>query len=349
MSQKLKYACVGAGGIADRKHLNEYSKLNDVEIAAVCGSTAERTARLAEKYGIKKVYTDYLEMLDSEKPDFISICTPNYLHAPVTLAALERGIHVHCEKPLALNESEARSIVDAKNKAGRKVMIALNFRFLPEIRYLKKCAEEGYFGEIYHIRCEWRRRNGIPGRGVWFTDKKLSGGGVLIDLGTHFLDLAMHFLGYPKAVSVLAAAYSKFGNIPARIRPGYRDQGEGIYDVEDMALGVIKLSNGAAVSFEFSWAANVEKETKSIDIMGTKGGASFRDGEVKLFSQELDMPVNVIPDISGTVKFVHECRHFVDCLKSGNETWAPPEDGLALAGIIDAAYRSAESGREVVL
>lgn len=349
MLPKLKYACIGAGGIAEKKHLNEYSKINGVELSAICDPNVKAAERLAEKFGVKHVFADYTKMFDELELDFVSVCTPNYLHTPITIASLEKGMHVHCEKPLALNAGQAQAIVDAKDRYDRQVMVALNNRFTAESLFVKKYADAGLFGDIYHVKCGWRRRNGIPGKGVWFTDKKLSGGGALIDLGVHFLDLALFFMDYPKVTAVSSAAYSKFGNSDNRLRPGYKSHGDGKFDVEDMAAGFIRLENDATVDFEFSWASNIEKETKYYEILGTKGGAIFVNGELKLFSEILGTSVNILPDTASSLKPVNECEHFTDCIRCGKEPYATAEQAVKLMKVIDGIYLSNEQKREINL
>jgi predicted dehydrogenase len=286
-------------------------------------------------------------MFEKEKLDFISVCTPNYLHAPVTIAALERGIHVHCEKPIAMNAEETKDIIAARDRSGKKVMIGLGNRFTGETLLVRKLAAQGFLGEIYHARCGWRRRNGIPGRGGWFPDKRLAGGGALIDLGMHSLDLVMYFLDFPEVSEVMGNTYSKFGNSPTRLRQGYRDRGEGAFDVEDMAVGLIRLKNGTTVDFEISWASNVEKETKYYELLGTKGGVSFMNGELKIHSELMGTSVNMSPDPGTPLKSESEFRHFIDCVKGDAKPRASLDQGLQLMRIIDAIYESSETGRGV--
>lgn len=349
MGEKLKYACVGAGGIADWKHLAGYSKISGVEIKAVCDPNIKAAEKLAEKYGIPGVFQDYKEMLEKTDLDFISVCTPNYLHAPVTVEALKKGIHVHCEKPIAMSAKEAQDMVDAKNKYGRKLMVALNNRFTNESFFVKKYAEEGLLGEIYHAKCGWRRRRGIPGKGGWFTNKELSGGGPLIDLGVHFLDLAMYFMGFPKPAAVTGATYSKFAGNISRNSWNYGGSGDGVYDVEDMAVGFVRLQNGATVDLEFSWASNIEKEYNYYELLGTKGGVCFKEGTLKVFSEVMDTCVDITPDTKYPKKAVDEFEHFIDCIENDREPMAPPEQAVELMKIIGGIYESAETKREVVL
>ena len=335
---KLKYACIGAGGIANKKHLNEYSKLENVEILAICDTNIKAAEALAEKYSIPNIFHSYEDMFKSIPLDLISVCAPNYLHTPITVAALNHGINVHCEKPLSLSSTEVQRIIEAKNQSNKKVMVALNNRFTAESQFVKNYADQGGFGEIYRIKCGWIRRNGIPGRGSWFTNKKLSGGGSLIDLGVHYLDLAMYFMNYPKVSTVMGSTFSKFGDSRNRIRPGYKSNDNGIFDVEDMANGFIKLGNGATIDFEFSWASNIEKECKYYEILGTKGGARWVNDKLEIFTEVNDSHLNLIPDTNSFKNSVNEFSGFVDCIINDVEPSATAEEAFTLMQIIDSIY-----------
>ena len=347
--KKLRYACVGAGAVADYKHLLGYSRLKDVEIVAISDPDVGAAKRLAEKYSIPHVYENYEEMFEKEKLDLISICTPNYLHAPISIKAMEKGIHVHCEKPMTLNAKEAHKVIEAKNKYKTKFMVGLNNRFTNESYFVKKYIEEGYLGEIYHVKTGWRRRRGIPGKGGWFTTKKLSGGGPLIDLGVHFIDLVMYFMDYPEVKSVSAATYSKFSNSTSWNGWSEAKSGNGIYNVEDMAVGFIRLKNGTTIDFEFSWASNIEGDYNYYEILGDKGGIWFKNGQIKVFSEVVNTLVDIIPNTNYPKKPLDEFEHFVNCIKEGKEPLASAEEGAKLMEIIDAAYLSAEKGVEIVL
>lgn len=210
-----------------------YSKIGKVSIEAICDTNITAAEKLAEKYNIKRVYQDYAQMLEKEELDFISICTPNYLHAPISIMALQKGINVHCEKPVAMNAREAMMITEAKNKYGRKLLVALNNRFTNLAFFLKQYSKNDMFGEIYHVNCGWRRRRGIPGNGGWFSDRKLSGGGSLIDLGVHIIDLVIYLMGNPGAISVSGATYCKFADNRSRNSMMFENDYEKVFDVED--------------------------------------------------------------------------------------------------------------------
>ena len=187
MARKLRYGLIGCGGCGENKHLVSYKRYpEEIELAAVFDADAAKAKAVAERHKVSKVYGSYEELLEDSSIDIVSVVTPNVLHAPITIAALKAGKHVHVEKPISMSAREAQAIVDAKNKARRKVMVALNNRFTETSRYAKLYVDEGHLGEIYHARCGWRRRVGCCTFGTWFADKKLSGGGPLIDLGVPF-------------------------------------------------------------------------------------------------------------------------------------------------------------------
>lgn len=349
MIKQIRYGCIGTGGIAAKKHLNQYSQIDTIDIVAVCDVSIEKAERLARKYNIPRVYTDYKEMLKKEQLDLVSVCTPNYLHKPIIIEVLKNGGHVHCEKPMAITVEESEAIIKAKNKYGKKIMVGLNKRFTPESLLVKKYVEGDFFGEIYHAQCGWRRRAGIPGRGSWFTNKKLSGGGPMIDLGVHILDLTMYLMGYPQSRAVDATTYSKFSNSTTRDRYGYIASQEGIFDVEDMAVGFVRLENGATINFEFSWASNIEEESFYYELKGTKGGVSYINGEVKMFSEVMGTCVDVIPRINMRAKQENECEHFVDCIIEDKEPIATAEQALSLIKIIEASYKSAKQNKQVTI
>jgi predicted dehydrogenase len=349
MKKKLRYACIGAGGIADKKHMNNYSKLESVELVAVCDTNIEAAQKLADKYKVVHVYDDYAEMFRNEKLDFVSICVPNFLHAQICIDALKAGLHVHCEKPLALNAEEVKNIIAEKNRQGKKVMVGVNNRFTNESAMIKKLADSDFFGEIYHAKCGWKRNSGIPGIGKWFTEKKYSGGGPLIDLGVHFMDLALYFMGYSRPVSVYGAAYANFKSENTRIRPGYKSVEGGIFNVEDTAVGFVRLENGATIDFDFSWASNIEKEVKYIELLGTKGGMSMVNGEIKLFTQKAGTCFTMYPDEKTIPAAQNEYGHLVECILNDKEPLASPEEACELMKVIDGLYVSASEKREVVL
>ncbi|WP_240421297.1 Gfo/Idh/MocA family protein [Paenibacillus periandrae] len=349
MKKKLRYGLIGAGSNAEKKHLTGYSALPHVELVAVCDVNQEKAKKMAEKYQISNLYTNYTVMLDREQLDLVSVCTPNLFHADISIYALNRGVHVHCEKPLAISAVDSQKILDAKRKSGKMLMIGLNNRMTNEAVFIKQYIDEGNLGDIYQAKAGWRRRSGIPGRGTWFTNKQLSGGGVMVDLGVHYLDLVLYLMGNPEPSYITGSTRRTYDHTNLRNRNGYAGNPNGIFDVEDSAVGYLQLKNGGAVSFEFSWASNIEKDTTFIELIGTKGGISLVDGRLKIFSEQQGTCVDIVPQLSPNVKLLNEFEHFTSCILSGEEPLAPPEHGVYMMEIIDQFYRSASLGQPVLL
>ncbi|OWA34540.1 hypothetical protein B9G55_15055 [Saccharibacillus sp. O16] len=349
---KLKYALIGAGGNAEKKHIHGYKNLDDVEVVAICDVEATKASAMAKRHQVANVYTDYRDMIEREQPDLVSVVTPNFLHAEITEYALSRGVHVHCEKPLSIHADEARRILQARERSGKQVMIGLNNRFTNEAVYLKKWIDEGHLGDIYSAKAGWIRRAGIPGRGTWFTDKDRSGGGVLIDLGAHYLDLALYLMGLPDVHYVAGRIHQNFVHTTTRNRNGYTGIAGGLFNVEDAASGYLGLEGGSSLALDFSWASNIEEDRFYVELMGTRGGASLVNGVLKLFGEQDGICLDLTPKLklNPNLQLVNEFRHFVDNIRHGGHTLiAPAEDGVYFAQIVDAFYESAASGMPVIL
>ena len=360
MARKLKYGLIGCGGCGENKHLASYEKFKeDVQSIALFDVDQKRAKEVAEKHGGLKVYATYEKLLADKSIDIVSIATPNVMHAPIAIAALKAGKHVHLEKPIAMNAKEAQAIVDAKNESGKLLMVGLNNRFTAAARFAKRFIEEGNLGEIYHARCGWRRRAGSKVAGTWFSDKSLSGGGPLIDLGVHYFDLTLYMLGFPAPAAVSASCYDKLAHpakgqeVKGSIMLG-KDKAEpgAKYTVEDIATGFVKLEGGTSVSFEFSWTSHTDRETCYMELLGTKGGLVVRDWgkEIKIFTEKNGAVVDIVPQLNDKSGWgENETRYFLDCVKSGETPLAKPEEAVKMMKIIDAIYKSSETGREVVI
>lgn len=343
--KKYKYCCIGAGGIAKWKHLPGYKALDDVEICAISDINESAFAWFVEQYPGIRTYKNHLEMLEKEKPDIVSICTPNKFHKQMTIDSLHAGANVHCEKPMAMSEQEALDMIEARNKSGRKLMIGLNNRFTNEAFFVKNYIENGDLGEIYYVRCGWRRRRGIPGMGGWFTQKALSGGGPLIDLGVHMIDLSMYMMNSPEPVTVSASTYREFENCKTRSM-SFDPKKQGIFDVEDLAVGFVRFSNNASLSFEVSFAMNNDEEEWFYELFGTKGGVKYRNGKLTIYSEMNDTLVDIHPNTNYKIKALDEFRHFIEVIEGKTECISPPEDARKMMKLIEAAYESAANGRE---
>ncbi|MEQ2129724.1 Gfo/Idh/MocA family oxidoreductase [Caldanaerobacter subterraneus KAk] len=348
--KKTKIAIIGNGSIS-HVHMAAYKKLSNVEVVANCDINEERAKEFSQKYDIPRYYTDYNEMFKKEKLDGVSICTWNNVHAPATIAALKAGANVLCEKPLALNAKEAEEMVRVSKETGKLLMVGFVRRFGVNTEVLKQKIDKGDLGKIYYAKTGVLRRVGNPGG--WFSDKKRSGGGPLIDLGVHMIDLARYLMGKPKAVSVMGSSYDLVG-------PRSNIKGIQIYksvdysdynDVEDFAVGFIKFDNGATLVVETSWAQHIKKDKIYLEIYGSKAGASL-EPELEIYTEQNDYLVDEKPVIDPQffdfqAMFDREIQHFIDCIENGTPCISPAEDGLELMKILDAIYKSAETGHEV--
>lgn len=318
--EKLRIGIIGAGSIS-HFHMVGYQANSDIaEVTAVCDLNFERAQEFAKKYNVPHVYGSYDEMLRDAPIDAVSVTTWNNAHAPATIAALKAGKHVLCEKPLAMNAREAQQMEDTAKEAGRLLMVGFVRRFAQNTDALKAVIDGGDLGEIYSSKVSVIRRWGNPGG--WFSDKKRSGGGALIDLGVHIIDLARYLAGNPRPVSVY----------------------------EDAATALIRFDNGMVTYLNVTWVENAE-DSSLMHFSGSKGGAQlepvleiYQDRHhyltttrPKLQYQGLDMN-----DI-----FTKEIRHFVTCARDGTPCLCPAEDGVWLMKILDAIYESAKTGHEV--
>lgn len=351
---KLKVAVVGVGNIAFY-HINGYIKSGKAEIVAFCDIDRKVLEARGKEFGVTKLYSDVREMLRSESEiDAVSVCTWNSAHAECAIAALEAGKHVLLEKPMAIDAEQARNILAASEKSGARLMIGFVRRFGNDCAIVQDFMKQGDLGEIYYAKATYLRRNGNPGG--WFGDKSRSGGGPLIDLGVHVIDLVRYLMGNPKAVSVYGATFRKLGNRPGiKTKAGYLSVSAGekdVCDVEDLATAMIRFDNGAVLSVEASFSLNLKKDEGVIELFGTKGGVKL-DPEFELFTEQngylSDVRLAMPTALSFDGLFENEIAHFVDAVAEGTPFRAPGEDGVELMKILDAVYRSAETGHEVCL
>lgn len=352
--QPIRVGLVGAGTIGD-VHLRAYSQIPAVQIVAIADAQPERLEQFGRIFNVPDHYVDYLDLIARDDIDAISVCTPNQYHAPITIAALEAGKHVLCEKPLARSYAEGRGMVDAAGKAGRILKVAFNHRERGDVKVLKSYIDVGELGHIYHAKATWMRRSGIPGVGGWFTSKEMAGGGPLIDLGVHVLDMALYLLGEPKVASVSAATYSELGPRGRGNWGEYRLTGSGGYEVEDLATAFIRMVDGSTLLLEASWAVyGKSADDFGVTLFGTNGGAEIEvknygwENTLRIFTDVVGVPAEVQPRVNKGDGHLGVIREFIDQIRSGD--WAyNGEQGLYRTLIIDACYTSAIERREVVL
>lgn len=350
---KLKIGIIGTGNIA-QQHASGYQLLEDVEIVACCDLNRDRAEEFAKRNNIPAVYASYDEMLAKAELDAVSVTTWNNAHMPASVAALNAGKHVLVEKPMAMNAEEGRIMKEAAEKNGKLLMIGFVRRFDPKTDIAKEYIESGEVGDIYYAKTKCTRRCGNPLG--WFADKSLSGGGPLIDLGVHMIDLARYLMGKPCAVSVYGVTANKIGpmeDIKHHSRYLAYSAGSGVCDVEDFATAIIRFDNGAALHVEVSFSGHIAKEELSLEILGAKGGMTINP-DLALYTVKHNLLVDETPRISVATDtfsniFSLEIAHFVDCVKNGTPCRNTADDGIALMEILDAIYKSAETGREVLL
>jgi predicted dehydrogenase len=346
MSSVVRCAVIGLG--MGKWHAEGYQAAPDAKLVAVADVDPKRLEPWAAKIGPENCFTDYKKLLKEAKPDLVSVSLPNFLHAPVTIAALKAGAHVLCEKPMAMNMKEARAMAAAASTAKRKLGINLSYRFTPPARALKDIADGGFLGEVYHASTRWTRRDGFPGFGGWFGRKEMSGGGPLLDLGVHRLDLAMWLMGSPTPVTVSGATHHRIG-VPRAKAAGKA------YDCEDFATGFVRFANGTSLVLEISWGGHqAEPEMMSTVIMGTQGSLVHRnhgggyDFVGEYFTEAHGHKVNgVVTGAKGGLRSAY--AEMVHCIVANKPFLASAEDGIRVQQVLDGLYESARKGREVAV
>lgn len=352
--KKIKIGIIGAGKITKDGHLKAIQHLNEeVEVSAIADINIAAAQTLAKEYNIPSIYSDYNDLLKNENVDAVLISVPNYLHSPIAIEAMKKGKHVLCEKPLAINSEEANKMVNIQKQTNRILMVAYHNLFRSDIEYIKKSILENKLGKIYYGKCGWIRRAGIPSWGNWFTDKEKSGGGPLIDIGVHMLDLVLYLMDYPKPVSVFGSAFNIFGRDHKGMnRARVVADENGIFNVEDFAVALIRFENGVTILIETSWAANIESDSIYLSILGDKAGAGFlNDSGPYLYMEEKGTQLNIKPQVlfdyeGARIKMWH---HFAECIRNNTKPISSAENGLLANKILDAIYESSKSGREIII
>jgi predicted dehydrogenase len=340
--KKVLVGLVGAGW-PTWQHIKGYRKIEGVDVAALCDSDPARLERIADEYEIPKRYRSFDDMLVKERLHAVSICTPNHLHSPMTIQALEQGLHVLCEKPMATTSRDGRAMAEAAQKSGKVLMIAHMMRFFPNAMVLKDFIDKGELGELYFARAWWNRRNGIPGMGTWFTRKAESGGGALIDIGVHILDLALWFMGFPQAKEVTSSFGDRFAHRgKGAMSYGFITQaGLQKCDVEDFAVAHAVFDKGRSLFLQCSWASHIPSYDQGLEIWGEEGGARLcRDGaSLEIFTERGGVPVDIQPQAPEGNPFDEESRHFIECIRQGTPPLCLPEEGIRVLELIEKIYQ----------
>src|SRR5690606_4967647 len=357
MSEKLKVAIVGCGGIANGKHLPSLSKVEQVELVAFCDIEVDRAEKAAAQYGVAdaKVYENYKELLEDASIDVVHVLTPNSSHAEISIAALEAGKHVMCEKPMAKTSEEARQMVEAAKRTGKKLTIGYNNRFRPDSLHLHNLCERGDLGEVYFAKAHAIRRRAVPTWGV-FLDEEKQGGGPLIDIGTHALDLTLWMMNNYKPKAVLGTAFHKLSQ-RANAANAWGSWDPEKFTVEDAAMGMITMQNGATIMLESSWAINMLQtgEAKTT-LCGTEGGADMEDGlringekHSKLFTNRIELDASGVDFYEGSKDDPAEveARLWLQSIENDTEPLVTPEQACIVSEILEAIYESSRTGKAI--
>ncbi len=356
---KLKAGIIGCGGIAMQKHLPSIKLVDKIEVIAFCDVVVEKAELAKKKFGKSnsKVYRDYKQLLKEDNIDVIYVLTPNRSHAVITIAALEAKKHVMCEKPMAINSLEAKKMVDTAKKTGKKLTIGYQNRFRSDSMYLKAECSKGTLGEIYYAKAHAIRRRAVPTWGVFLKEHE-QGGGPLIDIGTHALDLTLWTMNNYKPKMVVGSVYHKLGK-QTNTANAWGDWKTDELTVEDSAFGYVVMENGATITIEASWALNsLDVREAQTTLCGTLAGADMKEGlrlnYVKNNHQVIEKPtlkaegVDFYSEESKSPEHL-EAQMWVDAIINDTEPLVKPQEAFVVTQILEAVYESAKTGLPVFL
>jgi predicted dehydrogenase len=356
----LRVGVIGLG--VGRSHIAGYRANLNSKINGLCDSNLVRLTQIGEEFTVpvEARYTDYQLMLDEASLDLVSVCVPNALHAEISIAALEAGAHVLVEKPMASSVEQAQAMLDAASRTGRRLMVTYNYRYRADSQWIRRMVQAGQLGDIYHAQASWRRETGIPGWGV-FGSKDLSGGGALIDLGVHVLDLALWMMDFPTITTVSGDTRSLFG--PGGLKTWGRSPGrvaEGEFNVEDGGFGFMRLANGASLNLYATWAEHntPRQDDIRLELYGTKGTAILnisrygKEDTVRFYTEIEGVSATVIPSIQwgeGVQGHAALISDIIDAVANDRPSPTSGDQGYAAVRALAALYESARLGREVAL
>jgi predicted dehydrogenase len=335
VSGPIRVAVVGAGAIAQVAHLPVLRKLPAVEVAAICDSDLGKAQALASRFEVKDTFDDIEELLRYGRVDAVAICTPNHLHEIHVVSALAAGCHVLCERPLALTVAGVERVLQASEKYGKRVIVGMNHRFRSDVQAVRGFLAGGDIGALQAIRSGWHTFQ--PSRQMlgWRLRRQEAGGGAFLDLGLQLLDLGLWLAGWPA---------------PKRVSAHMMGQSKDT--LEDMATALVVCENGVSLSMDVSWRHVGEAERFWFDLVGAKGSARIQP--LRLFKEVHGTITDVTPTgASGretpfAQSYRAEWTYFL-AVSKGDLNAPPPRDQIALHRVLDAVYRSADEGRDVLL
>jgi predicted dehydrogenase len=350
MEKKIRVGIIGCGGIARATHIPNYKKIEGVELVACADIDISAAKKVAKEFGIPHFYKEYNEMLEKENLDAVSVCTPNIFHKGPAIAAMKAGAHVLTEKPMAGKLSDAKKMYEASKKYGKILIVGFQTRFRIDLNELRQLVQAGELGEVYYTRALSIRRWGVPVRPT-FINKKISGGGPLLDIGCYSVDMAMYVLGFPAPKSAYAVMYNKICKDPAMAKKGGWGGPWKVEDftVEDNAFGFVKFRNGMTMLLETNWASFSPSDAFNLILLGTKGGAQL--DPLELYKDILNKRVIIKPHEEIHQPNLHEQRifKFIESVRIGKPLFSPAIEGLKVQAILDAMYRSAAQKKEVTV
>ena len=346
--KKLKVGLIGAGAIVRLAHLKPgWLAVPEAEIVAVCDVQEAAARQLAEDFNIPHVFTDFNELLKLEEIDAVDICTPNKVHTPAVIAALNADKHVMCEKPLAVSTAEILAMREALQKTSRILMTAQHYRFSEESVAIKAWVDSGALGEVYHTRVNATRRNWLP-TSPGFIDPKLSGGGPCMDIGVHALDTALWLMNFPQPVRVSGRAHTNFAK-GFEIPGGWGEWDRTLFGVEDFASGYIHFSNGSTMALEASWLQHQQGEEINATLQGKKAGIRWPSGHFHTVVNRALVDGVVLPQAGLKPAHTEEIIAFANAVRSGKPSPVPLEQSLIVISILEAIMVSSQLNQEVVL
>ncbi|NLX06715.1 MAG: Gfo/Idh/MocA family oxidoreductase [Phycisphaerae bacterium] len=351
MAKQVHVGFIGAGNIA-RAHAHGILAAGGKILGAV-DQDLPRARDFAHQFSADFAANNPAKLLKLDRLDAVLVCSPNAFHAPHAIAALQAGKHVFCEKPMAVSAPLCQQMIQTARRARRLLTIGYCRRFMPGNELIKSKIETGELGNVYYAESRWFRRRGAPGLGGWFTTKKLSGGGPLIDLGCHMLDLVLWFLGHPRAVRVSAVSGCHLAN-----RQDYcamsmwappKLTAKPCCDVEDYASAIVRFANGTNLLLQTSWAINMpDSERIETWLAGDKAGC-VSGNKIEFVGQDGGGLTNTVYQVPEHRCFEHQMFHFLDCVGNGAKPRVKAEEALMVQKILDAVYQSSRLKREIVI
>jgi predicted dehydrogenase len=349
MKNEIKIGLIGIGSIAESSHIPNLKAASGVKLAAVADVDPVRARDISQKYGIPEFFKTAEEMFGKTQLDAVMICTPNATHIPIAMKAAEKRIHVFMEKPIGTDVKEVESYLRFAKEKNVMTMVGMPHRFRRDAQIVKKHASKGTFGNVYYVKARLFRRRGTP-KG-WFTNKALSGGGALMDIGVHVLNLAWWLIGRPKARSITGKTITGLGNYETNYVSSWESSNKQlnsgrIFDVDDFGAAWIRFENGTVLSLETSWALNGEQdEGIGIDILGDKGGASLMP--LSIFTEDDGLFCKTQPVFEKNDPFKDEIEHFIECIRTGAPPLIDGADGCEVLKLLTGIYESSRLGKEI--